>query len=58
MNGNTNIQLLRQEYKMYRGLSRQACSLDGPNSRLARFFRRLATQVAQELRIRKPVTAR
>jgi hypothetical protein len=57
MNGNTNLRTLRQEYKIYIGLWKEASTVDGPNSRLARFFRRLAHQVKFELKVYRSATA-
>ena len=49
----TRTKELQEEYKMYLGMSRDARRLDGTNSRLARFFRKLARQVAFELKVYK-----
>jgi hypothetical protein len=53
MDAQNRIKVLREEYKMYIGLSRDASKVDGPKSRLARFFRQLAIQVKSEMRIQR-----
>jgi hypothetical protein len=52
-----DIRTLREEYKIYIGLSREASMVEGPNSRLARLFRRLAHQVKFELKVYRSATA-
>jgi hypothetical protein len=53
----TRAKELREEYKMYVSMWREARRVDGVNSRLARFFRRLADQVQFELKVYKSSSA-
>ena len=57
MNTPTRAKVLRDEHKMYLSMWMEARRVDGPSSRLARFFRRLANQVALERKIYKSAAA-